>query len=103
MSTRERGIVQEVSGRGVLFGTIALGGLSPNRPMPPAYMSSSADFGSGKDIRCVPISRRFSVPADEYWGQDRWQSAVRVLAVGRAVGGGGQDRCPTDNNSLQKL
>ena len=40
----------------------------PNRPMPPAYMSSSADFGNEKDIRCLPISRRFSVPADEWWG-----------------------------------
>ena len=69
--------------------------------MPPAYMSSSADFGSEKDIHYVTISRRFSVPTDEWWGaRPLAECGTRPSRSGRAVGGG-QDRRPTDNNSLQ--
>ena len=73
----------------------------PNRPMPPAYMSSSADFGREKDSRCVTISRRFSVPADEWWGA-RPLAERGARCRGRARGGG-QEHRPTDNNSLHHL
>ena len=75
----------------------------PNRPMPPAYISSPADFGSEKDIRCLPISRRFSVPADKWWGaKPLAERGTRPRGWARGGGGGGQDRRPTDNNSLQQ-
>ena len=70
-------------------------------PMPPVYMSSSADFGSEKDIHCLPISRRFLVPADEWWGaRPLAERGTRPRGWAR---GGGQDRRPTDNNSLHNF
>ena len=85
--TRERGIVQEVSGRGVLFGTLALGGpcqigLCP-RPICPRPRISAAR----RTFVVYPSRADSRYPRTSGGGQDRWQSAVRVLAVGRVVGG----------------
>ena len=59
----------------------------PNRPMPPLICPRPRISAARRTFIVCPSRADSRYPADEWWGgKTRWQSAVRVLAVGRVVG-----------------
>ena len=90
VSTRERGIAQEVSGRGVLFGTLALGGLCQ------IVLCRQREGHS----LCTHLAPILGTRGRVVGGKTVAERGTRPRGRAR---GGGQDRRPTDNNSLQLL
>ena len=70
-----------------------------NRPMPRPICPRPRISAARRTLAVYPPRTDSRYSRTSGGGQDRWQSAVHVLVVGRA--GGGLDRCPTANNSLQ--